>query len=92
MKSNFCNNKAQYMNDLKFNIEKILNKFPYDRRDSVLKELESSTGLSYERLYVIRKMKVTDKGEAKLKHLITIAKCRNVTLEDLINEQFKEVC
>ncbi len=80
------------MNDLKYNIEKILNEFPYERRDLVLKELESKTGLSYERLYKIRKLKMDDPGEMKVKHLVIIAKCLNVSLEDIINEEIKTVC
>ena len=80
------------MNDLKYNIEKILNEIPYDKRNLVLKELENKTGLSYERLYKIRNLKKDDTGEMKVKHLVIIAKFFNVSLEDIINEDIKSVC
>lgn len=80
------------MNDLKYNIEKILNEIPYDKRNLVLKELENKTGLSYERLYKIRNLKKDDTGEMKVKHLVIIAKFFNVSLEDIINEDIKAVC
>ena len=80
------------MNDLKYNIEKILNEIPYDKRNLVLKELENKTGLSYERLYKIRNLKKDDTGEMKVKHLVIIAKFFIVSVEDIINEDIKAVC
>lgn len=80
------------MNDLKYNIEKLLNEMPYDKRNTVLKELETITGLSYDRLYKIRNLKKNDTGEMKVKHLVIIAKFFNVALEQIINEDVNIVC
>lgn len=80
------------MNDLKYNIEKFLNEMPYDKRNTVLKELETVTGLSYVRLHQIRNLKKNDTGEMKVKHLVIIAKFFNVALEEIINEEVYIAC